>query len=348
MASVISAPQGRNQTVNAILRWSGWIAVAFAVFSIVLVLEGEDPFQAYADILTNTLGTGYGISEVVVTMIPLLLAALAVTVPARIGLVNVGGEGQMFIGALGAAWVALTFDGLSAWILLPLMVLAGSVAGGMWAGVAGFLRAKGWLTEVFSTVLLNYVAILIVNVLVFGPWRDPTSANYPQSREFVSAGRLPTFGGSRVHLGIAFGLIAIVVFDLFLNRTRWGLEMRGVGGNPMAAARNGVRVVRYTVLAMVVGGGLAGLAGMAQASAIQHRLSPGISAGLGYMGFLISWVAGHRPRALIPVAFLIAVLAAGGDILQITQGLPYATVNVLSALILFVVLAARARRKATP
>jgi general nucleoside transport system permease protein len=345
--AVVMAPGLRfdSPAARAALRWLAWIAAALGAFTILLLVEGKNPAVAFFDIVQNTLGSRYGLSEVVVKMSPLLLVALAVTIPARVGLVNVGGEGQMFIGAMCASWAALSFTRLPAWLLLPLMVLLGFVGGGLWAGVAGFLRARGWLTEVFSTMLLNYLGILVVSVLVFGPWRDPTSSNYPQSREFVHAARLPSFGGTRMHLGIVFGVVALVLFDLFLTRTRWGLEMRAIGGNPNAAARSGIPVLRYMVLAMVVGGGLAGIAGMAQVSAIQFRLNPGVSAGFGYVGFLISWLAGHRPRALIPVVFLLAVLAAGGDILQITQGIPYAAVNVLMALILIAVLAARAVRR---
>jgi len=329
-----------------VVAWAGWFGLAFATFALLLLVQGKDPLRAYRDILWHTLGTGYGLSEVLVKMTPLMITALAVAVPARLGLVNVGGEGQMFVGALAASWVALSLPGLPAWLLLPLMAGTGFIAGGLWGGVAGILRARGWLSEVFSTMVLNYVGILAVNALVFGPWRDPTSANYPQSREFVLAAWLPTFGGSRVHVGLLIGVAVIVLFDLFMRRTLWDLEIRAIGGNPLAAARNGIPVTWYFVVSMYVGGGLAGLAGMAEASAVLHRLSPGLSSGLGYLGFLVSWVAGHRPPVLVPVAFLLAILAAGGDILQITQGLPHAAVNVLSALILLVVLAGRASGRA--
>lgn len=348
MAVVGVGPGTKRISTSPLLRWAGWIGVALALFTVLLLIEGRNPIRAYADVLTQTLGSTYGISEVLVRMIPLLLTALAVTIPARIGLVNVGGEGQLFMGGLAAAWGALTFGGLPSWLLLPVMALLGFAGGGSWAAISGFLRSKGWLSEVFSTLLLNYVAILVVDAIVFGPWRDPTSANYPQSRLFSASARLPAFAGTRVHVGIVIAVVLVVLFDMSLRRTRWGLEMRAIGGNPVAAARNGVPVPRYIILALLVGGGIAGLAGMAQAAGIDHRLTPGISAGFGYVGFLISWVAGHRPRALIPVAFLLAVLAAGGDILQITQGIPYAAVNVLMALILFVVLAGRVRKGATP
>jgi len=181
-------------------------------------------------------------------------------------------------------------------------------------------------------------------VLVFGPWRDPTSSNYPQSRQIVPAAQLPHVGSSRVDVTVFAALAAIAAFAWLLGRTRWGLEIRAIGGNPDAAARNGIPLARYIVILMFVGGGLAGLAGMAQVSALQLRLNQGLSPGFGYMGFLVSWLAGHNPRLILPMAFLLAVLAAGGNVLQITQGLPYALVNVMSALTMLIVLLGRARR----
>jgi general nucleoside transport system permease protein len=330
----------------ALLKWGGWTALAFGVFALLLLLFGKDPLQAYARIISSTLGSTYGLSEVVVKMIPLVILALAVAVPARIGLINVGAEGQLFIGGLFASWGALTFGALPAWLLLPIMVVLGFIGGGLWAGIAAVLRAKGWLLEVFSTLLMNYLAILLVEVIVFGPWRDPTSGNYPQTRLFPVAGWLPTIAGTRIHLGFIIAIVALLLFQFVLWRTRWGLEMRAIGGNAEAARRNGIPIGWYIVVILVVGGGLAGMAGMAEVSAIQHRLNPGLSAGYGYVAFLVSWLAGHRPWAIVAMAFLLAVLVSGGDILQITQGLPYAAVNILIALILLVVLAGRAQRRA--
>jgi simple sugar transport system permease protein len=323
------------------------VAGAFAAFALIMILYGNSPWAALNDMLSSTLGTSYGWSEVLVKMSPLLLAALAVTVPARLGLVNVGGEGQIFIGGLCATWGAHTFDGLPGWFLLPLMAILAFAGGGLWSGICGWMRAKGWLTEVFSTLLLNYLAILLVNFLVFGPWRDPGSGNYPQSKPIPDAAHLPLVGGSRVHLGIFVGITAVILFYLFLKKTRWGLKMRAAGGNPMAAAHTGIPVTRYIVIAMVVGGGLAGLAGMTQLGGIQFRLNPGLGAYIGYTGFLISWLAGHRPLAVVPMAFLFAVLAGGGDILQITQAVPYAVVNVLFALSLCLILVVRAKKVTT-
>jgi len=324
----------------------GWALVGLLAYSALVGVYGKNPVDALHAIWSSTLSSSYGRQDVVVRMIPLLFCAMAVAVPARVLQVNVGGEGQLFIGGLTSAWVGLSFTSWPIWALLPAMALAGALGGGVWGGIAGWLKARGWLSEVFSTVLMNYIAILAVNALVYGPWRDPTSSNYPQTRELAPAARLPHFGTSRVDISVILAVAVIVGFGWFLRRTRWGLEMRAIGANPYAAERNGIPVSRYVIAALFVGGALAGLAGMTQLSALQLRLNPGLSppVGFGYLGFLISWLAGHDMKLILPMTFLLAVLASSGDILQITQGLPSATVSVLSAILMLVVLLARAHR----
>lgn len=314
-------------------------SIAFIFFALLLLLFGKNPFQAYADIFLNTLGSAYGISETLVKMTPLILTALATAIPSRIWLINVGGEGQFHIGAILATWAALNLGFLPAWFLLPSLVIFGFLGGGLWGLLSGVLKAKGWVSETISTLLLNYVAILLVSFLVFGPWKDPESANYPQTAEFAEAAILPTFGQSRVHLGIFLAMAALLGFYFIMSRTRWGLEMRAMAANMEAARRNGIPIERYFLILMLIGGGLAGIAGMCEVSAIQGRLRPNISPGYGYMGFLISWMAMGNPWGIVAAAFLLAIVTAGGDILQMTQGVTGSVVNILLAFILFVVLA---------
>lgn len=332
----------RNGRLESLARFGGLFALALGVFAIVLLVFGKNPLKAYIDIFSGTLASGYGFSEILVKMIPLMLTAVAVAVPARIWLINVGGEGQLFIGALFATWGALTFGSLPSWILLTMMFLLGFLGGGVWAAISGILRARGWASETISTLLLNYVAILLVNYFVFGPWKDPEGVNYPQTSEFVSGAILPALGATRVHLGLVFALVAVMLFAFVLARTRWGLEMRAIGGNQEAARRSGIPIARYVVLLMFVGGGIAGVAGMSEVSAIQGRLRPSLSPGYGYAGFLISWMAAGHPLGIVAASFLLAVITAGGDILQITQGLPASVVSILMAIILFVVLGRKA------
>lgn len=330
------------------VRFGGALVLALAVFAVVISLQGSNPVEAYRGMLSTTLGSKYGLSEVLVRMIPLLLAALAVAIPARVGLVNVGGEGQIYLGAMGAAFVALSISGVPAVVALPLMAIGAAVAAGIWALIPAFFRAKGWLNETISTLLLNYVGILLVQYFVFGPWKDPQSANFPQSRPFESSEMLPTVSSIyRVHAGLIIALVAAVACYLFITHTRWGFEMKAVGGNPEAARRSGISLTFYLVGALIAGGVLAGLAGFGEVSALQGRLRPSVSPGYGYTGFLISWLAGHHPLAIIGMSFVLAVLTAGGDSLQIGQGLPFASVNLLMALTLFAVLAMRGRKGAT-
>lgn len=311
---------------------------AMVCFAIILLLFGKDPLRAYSDIFRQTLGSRYGWSEVLVKLIPLLLCALAVLLPARLGLVNVGGEGQIYMGAWLATWGALSLGDLPRPLALTAVLVLGFIGGGLWAAIPAYLRAKGWLNEVISTLLLNYVAIQFVNYFIFGAWRDPESANFPQTVRFADAFLLPQFGGTRVHLLLPLGLLAAVLIFFLLRYTRWGYAMRAIGGNPEAALRHGFPITRYLILSMIIAGGLAGLAGVGEVMAIQGRLRPAFSPGYGYVGFLISWLAGHSPFAAIGMAFLLAVIALGGDTLQITQNVPFSTVNILMALILFIVL----------
>ncbi|MBI3742689.1 MAG: ABC transporter permease [Chloroflexi bacterium] len=329
---------------DAALRVGGPVIVALAGFSILLAIYGKNPLDTYWDVLHATFGSARGFGEVLVIMIPLMFCALAVAIPARIGLVNVGGEGQLYLGAVFAAFVPLTWPGLPIGVMLPLMLLAGFLGGGLWAGVLGFLRARGLLSEVLSTLLMNSVAGYLLSYLVFGVWRDPQSSNFPQSKTFPHAGVLPHFWTGRLHIGLFIALAAVALFWFILYKTRWGYEMRAIGGNPEAAKRSGIPIAWYIVILMIIGGGIAGIGGMAETSAIQGRLRPGFSSSYGYIGFLISWMAGHNPVLIVLMSFMLAIITSGRDVLQITQNLPGSAVNILMALILFVVLARRTRK----
>src|SRR5580692_9191239 len=268
--------------------------VALIVFAALLVAAGKDPIKAYADTLIYVFGNAYGFSELLVRMIPLMLTAVAAALPARIGLINVGAEGQLYMGAWLTTAGALALGDQPAFVLLPLLTVFGFIGGGLWALIAGVLRALHLVNETISTLLLNYIAPLIVSYLIFGPWRDPQSSAYPESPAFVDAARLPTFFHSHIHLGLVFALAALILYSLTMARTRFGLEMRAIGGNVEAARRLGIPFVRYMLIVMFIGGGVAGLAGMAEVTAIQGRLVAEVSPGYGFIGFLVP--ANHYTR----------------------------------------------------
>jgi len=339
MPEATAAAGPRPALVPAALRLLAVAAAALAVFAAVLLLAGKDPLRAYADAFRDAFGDAYGFSELVVRMIPLLLAAVAVALPARLGLVNVGGEGQLYMGAWLASAGALFLPPLPAWILVPLVTALGFAGGALWAAMPGALRGLRLVNETISTLLLNYVAPLVVSWFLYGPWRSAESSAYPQSREFPPAAHLPTFLGTGIHAGLLLSLAALLGYWLLVERSRWGVEMRAIGGNPEAAERSGIPVAAWVAVALALGGGLAGLAGMGEVMGIHGRLRQELSPGYGFTGFLVSWLAGGRPVAIVAMSFLFAFITATGYTLQITQGVPYAVVNVLLSVILFVVLA---------
>lgn len=323
-------------------RWGGYgIAVvsAFSMGGVVFLLAGANPLAAYAAMARGIFGSLDDLAEVVVKAIPLVLCGLAVAVAAKIRLWNVGGEGQLVLGGIGAAAVALFLaPRLAGPAVLPLMLAAAFPAGGLWALVAGVLRAKLEVNEILTTLMLNYVAILWLEHLYFGPWRDPMGMGFPGTAMFPDGARLPRLVGTRIHLGIVLGLAAAVVLHAALSRTRWGYEMRVIGESPKAAQYAGMPISRTILWVMFLSGGLAGLAGMAEASGIHYRLQQGLAVGYGYTGIVVAALARLHPGGVIVAALFIAGILVGGDQLQTVMHLPSAVGLVLEATLLFFVL----------
>jgi len=339
LGSLLKVPTIKKNMAETILKYLVIILFTFTVFGLVLFIAGKNPIRAYADTFTSIFGSFYGFSELWVQMIPMMLTAVAVALPSKMNLINVGGEGQLFMGGWLATWAALSFPGLPKIIFIPVLMLFGFLGGALWAAIPGLLKAKKLVNETISTLLLNFIAPLIISLSVFGPWRSAESAAYPQTPAFVDAARLPVIPGTRIHLGFIFALVALLLFWFFMKYTKWGLEIRAIGGNPEAAERMGIRLQWYILIILCIGGGIAGLAGMAEVTGIHGRLRIGLSQGYGYKGFLLSWITGGSPIGILLMAFVFAVITSVGDTLQITQGVPYAVINILFSLILFVVLA---------
>jgi ABC-type uncharacterized transport system permease subunit len=333
-------------TGSAVGRFALALGVAAVVFSLFMLVKGVNPITAYVEMITSTFQSPQQIGEIFIRATPIMLAGLAVAIPARAGLINVGGEGQLIVGGVAAAGVALNTPGMSAGAVIVLMILAAAVAGAVWAGIAALLRMWVNINEAVTTLLLNYVAIDLLGFLIYDPWKDAAGSGQPTTPILGVAVRLPVIGTSRVHTGIFLAVGAAVVAWFVLRKTSWGFRLRVTGGNPEAARRSGMRVGMLLLSAMLVGGALAGLGGFAQYAGTEFKLRPGFCATYGYLGFLASWLAGHRPIAVASSALLLSAIAIGGDSLQIDSGLPAASVNILIALVLLAVFGLRKKKVA--
>ena len=314
----------------------GGVIVALAVGALFLWATGHDAVQAYLDMLRGAAGSPYALQQTVVKAIPLALTGLAVALAFRAGLWNIGAEGQLVMGAFLASWAALTLL-WPAWALLPAMVLLGLAGGALWALLPAVPRALFGTNEIITTLLLNYVALLWVDYLVFGPWADPSAFSFPYSRAFPDAARLPLLFGTPVHAGVLLVPVIAAGLTFALRHTAWGYEIRVIGHSPPTAAYAGIPVVASILGVMALSGGIAGVAGMGEVSGIIGRIQQGISPGYGYSAIIIAWLARLHPWGTVAVAVGFAALINGGYALQ-TSGVPAAIASMLQALLLFSVL----------
>jgi simple sugar transport system permease protein len=317
-----------------------------AVLGAFMKIKGVDPFTAYRDMWDSTFTSTDSLEQILVKATPLILAALAVTVPARAGLVNVGGEGQLVLGGIGAAAVVIWFgDSMPTGVLLVLMAVFAMVAGALWSGIAAFLRLSVNINEAVTTLLLNYVALDLMLYLIYDPWKDLNGSGQPATPPLAPKAQLPLLGDTTLSAGFLLAVVATAVVWFVLTRTSWGFRLSVVGGNPEAARQAGLRVGVLLLSAMLVGGALAGLGGFTQLAGVEYKLRPNFLVTYGYIGFLASWLARHHPVRVAIAATLLAAIAVGGDSLQLDSALPAAAVNVLMALVLLGVFGWGARKR---
>ena len=317
------------------------------VFAIVIAIKGANPVDTYRALFNSIFHNSNAATDIALRATPLVLAGLAVAVPARAGLVNVGGEGQLLIGGVAGAGMALAVgEALPGEVTLVLILVAGALGGALWAALSVGLRLFAGISESVTTLLLNYVALDLMLFLVFDPWKDPNASGQPTSRPLPTSQQLPVLGNGRIHLGVLLTVVVLAIVALVLKRTSWGFALRVVGGNAEAARRAGMRVGPLLISAMFVGGALAGLAGAIQLAGVEYKLRPLFLFGFGYVGFLASWLGRHQPWRVAAAAILLSALVIGGDSLQIDSGLPAATVNVLMAILLLAVFGFTGKKRA--
>lgn len=342
-----SEPGRLHRSLPVVARWVAALSAALAIFSALLMIKGANPIEAYAGMWESTFLRSRSVEQIFIQMAPLVLGALAVAVPARAGLTNVGGEGQIIMGAVAACGTFLFLgDVATGSLLLVAMLVASVVAGAVWAALAAGLRLVAGVNEAISTLLLNFVALDVLLFLIYQPWRE-SPVGQPATRELVDAAKLPVISGTKVHVGIVIAVIMVVLVHLAISRTRWGFRISVAGGNSEAARRSGLNVAVLVLSALMIGGALAGLAGMLHFAGVEYKLRPGFGNQLGYVSFLACWLARHQAFPILVAAFVFASLSVAGDSLQLDSGLPAATINVLTALILISVLGfTNTRRKA--
>jgi len=312
------------------------VVAAFLLGAVFLTLTDRDPVEVYETMFKGALGSRYGLSETIVKAIPLMLCALGISAAFRMQLWNIGAEGQFYMGAFAASALPLNFPDLPALLMLPGMLVLGCLAGGLWGLIPAVLRARWKVNEIITTLMLNYVAILWVDYLVYGPWKDPKGFNFPLSAKFPMAAALPTFGDSRIHVGLLLAVLLAILFWIVFEKSRWGYEIKVIGSSEQAARYAGMDIRANVYKIMLLSGAVCGLAGMAEVSGIVGRLQPNLSPGYGYTAIIVAWISKLNPAAILVVAILFGALQVGGFFVQ-TTGVPASVASMLQGAVLFFV-----------
>ena len=323
-------------SLEAVVVPVGAILAALVLFGVFIALTGRNPLAVYREMFRGSFGTWFSFQNTLQRAAPLMLTALATALPLRLGLVVLGGEGAMVLGGLAAAAVGVHLHAPTS--VKVGMLIAGALVGGGWMALAGALRAYRGVNETISTLLLNYIAIALLNHLVEGPLRDPASLNKPSTPPIGDDNMIGNLPGIDVHWGLVWGVGACLLTWVLMNRTTFGFAARMVGGNVRAALLNGLPVGKLIVIATFLGGVSAGLAGSIEVAAIHGTANASLVTGYGYTGVLVAFLARGNPLAVIPVALLLGGIGASGGLLQRVFELPDATVNVLQGILFISIL----------
>lgn len=321
----------------------GAMIVALLAGAVVLLLLGADPVHAYAELVGGAWGDVSGLTQSLVKATPLLLVGLGVVIAFRASVINIGGEGQIIAGALLGTWFALAFRDWPGWLLIPTTLLSGFAAGMAWGFVPGLLKARFGVNEILSTVMMNAIALQLMNYLLRNQMMDPAGVKagtfLAQSERLPEQVWLPRLvPQTLLHAGAILAVLLAVLVYVFLWRTTIGYRIRAVGLNPDAARYAGIRVPVYQALSLTLAGGFAGLAGAVEVIGVQHRLLQGITSGYGFSGIVAALFGGLHPVATIPASFLFGSLLVGADKMQRAVQVPSALVDTLLGLVvLFVV-----------
>jgi general nucleoside transport system permease protein len=324
--------------LEAVLIPTGAIVVSLIAFGVFCLFAGADPFAVYASIYKAAFGSWYSFQNTLVRAAPLMLCSLCTAIPYRLGLVMIGNEGALVIGGLCATVAGLQLPKASPLVVHVVMAAVGMVAGGLWITISGALKYYRGVNETISSLLMNYVAIAILNQAINTWIRDPSSLNKPASYPIPDEQMLQPIGDTTIHWGLVFGLIACVGAWLLLNQTTLGFQIRAIGGNVRAAQIAGIPVGGITLITCFLAGACPGLAGMVEVAAIHGRANESLNAWYGYSGILVAFLARQNPLGCVLISTLLGGLLASGGILQRDHHLPDAAIMVFQGLVFLVIL----------
>ena len=323
-----------------VLALAAAVVSAMAVCSLLLVWGGASPVQGWILMVKGALGTRFALSETLTRATPLIFTGLAAAVAFRAKLWNIGGEGQFYIGACMAVLLG-TKGSLPSWAAIPYLFAAGGLAGGLFLLVPTLLKTLLKVDEVVTTLLLNFVVLLFVNWLVFGPWKDPMAMGWPQSEPVLDAAMLPVLlAKTRLHLGFILALAAALLVWLFMERTVWGFEIRAVGANPRASRFAGMPVTAAVIRTALISGGLAAMAGVSELCGVKGYLTCDLSPGFGYSGIVVAMLAALHPLGVVASALFVAAIYIGADSMSRAINISNYIADVTTAVSLLAVLCA--------
>ncbi len=332
----------RAQSSRLMTYLSPLLAVVLTLMgaAVLFAILGRDPLEAYRAFFIDPVSTLYGIGELGVKGAPLILCAIGLAIGFRANVWNIGAEGQFILGAIAGGGVGLFFEPLLGPLTMPAMLIAGALGGLMWAAIPAFLKTRFNANEILTSLMLTYVASLLLNYLVRGPWRDPQGYNFPQSKPFDGYAVFnPFFTGTRLGLGALMALLAVVGGWFLMSRSFLGYQIKVVGLTPAAATYAGFNQKRVVWFCLAISGALAGLAGVNEVAGPIGQLLPTISPGYGFTAIIVAFLGRLHPFGILLAGLLIALSYLGGEAAQISLNLPVAVVGVFQGMLLFFLLA---------
>ncbi|MEK6264174.1 MAG: ABC transporter permease [Clostridium sp.] len=312
------------------------ILLSLLVLAIFLLVIKLNPIDVYAAIIKGSFGTEYTVKQTLIKAIPLIIASLGISIAFKMQFWNIGGEGQILMGALFASYFALKFPQMPQIPLLLIMFAAGILGGGMWALIAAVLKGKWNTNETIVTLMLNYIAIKIITYLQYGPWKDKNAMGFPKIPNFSQNATLPQFFG--IHMGWVIAVVFAIIVYIFMKYTKKGYEISVLGESEKTAIYSGIKIKNTMYVAIFLSGALCGIAGVIQASAVSRTLTLQVAGGTGFTAIIIAWLSALSAPIIVIVSILFAALLEGASFIQTAFGIPEAAAQLIQAVILFFVL----------